>query len=360
MTEAQFHMQAIEGRSCRYFRRDHLKPDGRHLRLYGYAPHAGAPGEELLASAADQCELRRDPLRGTISVYAPHRQNRTFLPSASLDPLAPARPGGAVTEIPFGDFELAIFDNRFPSLKAAPPDAPLTSSADAPAIGTCEVVVYTSAAEGNLESIGQSRRILLIEALADRYLDLFSKGAAYVLPFENRGEQVGVTLHHPHGQIYSFPFVPAPQATAHAAFAAGYDLPSEHRAWSGAFDVAEGGDAVAFCPPFARYPFETWIMTRRACSGPWAMTSSEINDIATLLGDIPRRLDALFGAPMPYMMSFQAAPARAAPGFQFTIQFFPILRAAGRIKYFASVEQFTGVFTVDVVPEAAAERLRAL
>ena len=79
-----------------------------------------------------------------------------------------------------------------------------------------------------------------------------------------------------------------------------------------------------------------------------------------MLGDIPRRLDSLFGAPMPYMMSFQAAPRDAADEFQFTVQFFPIMRDAGRLKYLASVEQFTGVFTVDVVPEQAAERLRAL
>ena len=347
----------LKGRARGVYRRDHAKADGRALRIYGYAPHLGLPGEELLASATDQSEVRRDPMRGTYSLYAPHRQTRTFNPSAAADPLAPA--GGAVTEIPFADFELAIFDNRFPSLKPGAPAGALTGWAEGPATGRCEVVVYTSAAEGSLHTIGQDRRVLLLEALIDRYQALHADGAAYVMPFENRGEQVGVTLPHPHGQIYSFPFVPSPQAAAAKAFAAGYDLTADHAGWEGRFDVASAGGVAAFCPPFARFPYETWITPTRRCPGPWAMTGDEIEALATLLGDVPRRLDALFGAPMPYMMSFQAAPGGESAGFQFTVQFYPILRDAGRLKYLASVEQFTGVFTVDVVPEAAAERLRA-
>lgn len=349
----------LKGRARDVYRRDHAKADGRALRLYGYAPHEGAPGEELLASATDQSELRRDPLRGTWSLYAPHRQARTFNPSAAADPLAPAG-GGAVTEIPFRDYELAIFDNRFPSLKPGAPAGALTGWAEGPATGRCEVVVYTSAAEGSLHSIGQDRRVLLLEALVDRYAALHGEGAAYVMPFENRGEQVGVTLPHPHGQIYTFPIVPAPQAAAAAAFAGGYDLTADHRSWGGRFDVVSVGKVSAFCPPFARFPFETWIMPNRRCPGPWAMNADEIEALAALLGDVTRRLDALFGAPMPYMMSFQAAPGGTAKDYQFTVQFFPILRDAGRLKFLASVEQHTGVFTVDVVPEAAAERLRAL
>ena len=348
----------LKGRARDVYRRDHAKADGRALRVYGYSPHTGSPGEELLAASSDQSELRRDPLRGTVSLYAPHRQARTFNPSAAQDPLAPA--GGAVTEIPFSDFELAIFDNRFPSLKPGAPASALTEWSDGAATGRCEVVVYTSAAEGSLHTIGQDRRVLLLEALIDRYAALHADGAAYVMPFENRGEQVGVTLPHPHGQIYSFPFVPAPQAAAAKAFAGGYDLTADHDRWGGRFDVAAAGDVAVFCPPFARFPYETWIMPKRRCPGPWAMTADEIEALAELLGDVPRRLDALFGAPMPYMMSLQAAPGGAAKDFQFTGQFFPILRDAGRLKFLASVEQFTGVFTVDVVPEAAAERLRTL
>ncbi|MEQ9437313.1 galactose-1-phosphate uridylyltransferase [Hyphomonas sp.] len=350
----------LQGRSRPLFRRQHTKADGRSVSLYGFKPHMGQAGVELVRTAGHHSELRRDPLRGTWAIYSPHRQTRTFLPSAAADPLAPFRDGAAPTEIAFADFELAVFDNQFSSLQ--PDTGPTAHSqwASGPATGHCEVVVYSSQPEGSLYSVGQDRRILLLEALIDRYETLFQKGAAYVLPFENRGEQVGVTLAHPHGQIYAFPFVPAPQAAAAKAFEDGYDLVSDHATWDGHFNVATDGGLTAFCPPFGRFPYETWIMPKRPCRGPWDLNASEIEELARLLGDIPRRLDALFGAPMPYMMSFQASPREAGPDFQFTVQFYPIMRDAGRLKYLAGVEQFTSVFTVDIVPETAAERLRGL
>ncbi len=349
----------LEGSTGPVFRRDHQKADGRRLSLYSYAPHDGPVREELLRPETAPGELRRDPLRNSWAIYAPHRQSRTFLPAAADDPLAPYRPG-APTEIPFEDFELAVFENRFPSLAPSPEPGHLSDWASGAAIGQCEVVVFSKEQVGSLGTLSQARRVLLIEALIDRYRCLHEAGFAYVMPFENRGEQVGVTLPHPHGQIYAFPSVPTPQLSAVSAFAAGYDLVAEHASWNGKFDVTADGDLTAFCPPFARFPYETWIMPRRPCAGPWEMDAGSVRSLAHLLAEVPRRLDALFGEPMPYMMSFQAAPRGAGANFQFTVQFFPVLRSAGRLKFLAGVEQFTGVFTVDVVPEDAAVRLRAL
>ena len=354
-------IQKLDSKSRPVYRRDHRKADGRWLHLYGFAPHTGEPLEELLRNQLDESEIRFDPLRGTWAIYAPHRQNRTFQPSAAADPLAPARAGAVPTEIPFESFELAIFENRFASLMPEPAAPSVTGWANSPAVGTCEVVVYTSEADGSLATIGHDRRVLLIESLIDRYRQLYENGAAYVLPFENRGADVGVTLAHPHGQIYAFSETPEPQARAAAAFANGYDLIKAHGDTEGQLDVAGNAETVAFCPPFARFPYEVWIMPRTRCPGPWALDAGGVESVADLLGDVVRRLDALFAAPMPYMMSFQAAPRAAMEGpFQFTIQFFPMMRSPGRLKYLAGVEQFTGVFTVDVVPETAAERLRAL
>ncbi len=350
----------IEAATGPLFRRDHCKSDGRMLALYGNQPHDGPVLDELLRPAAAPGELRRDPLRGTSAIYAPHRQSRTFLPPAAEDPLAPAHPGAAPTEIPFEDFELAVFENRFPSLSPAPSSGGLSSWASEPATGQCEVVVYTKEATGSLSTISQARRILFVEALIDRYKRLHDAGLAYVMPFENRGEQVGVTLPHPHAQIYAFPEVPPPQAAAARAFCNGFDLISAHASWGAEFDVTGDSETVAFCPPFGRFPYETWIMPKRPCAGPWELGAEGVRSLARLMGDVPRRLDALFGEPMPYMMSFQAAPHMSSPNFQFTVQFLPMLRSAGRLKFLAGVEQFTGMFTVDVVPEAAAEKLRQL
>lgn len=350
----------LEGTTGAFYRRDHHKADGRLLSLYGHTPHQGPALEELLRPGTVPGELRRDPLRNTWAIYAPHRQTRTFQPSSAEDPLAPARPGAPATEIPFEDFEVAVFENRFPSLAANSPAAAQSPWSCGPAHGQCDVVVFSKDEVGSLGSLSEARRVLLIEALIDRYRQLHEAGFAYVMPFENRGSQVGVTLPHPHGQIYAFANVPEPQAAAARAFESGYNLIAAHASWDGVFDVAADGDLVAFCPPFARFPFETWIMPKVPCSGPWALSASAVHSLARLLAEVPRKLDALFGEAMPYMMSFQAAPRGAEASFQFTVQFFPVLRAAERLKFLASVEQFTGVFTVDVVPEDAAQRLRAL
>lgn len=346
------------GRARDFYRRDHQKRDGRTLSLYGYAPHHGDPGEEFEDPVSANAEMRFHPLRGEWTLFAPHRQNRTFKPSKAANPLAPARPGAPVTEIPFSDFELAVFGNRFPSLHPKAPEPAAASWRTRPATGQAEVIVYSPEDEGSLATLGQDRRVLLIEALIDRYQTHFEAGAAYVLPFENRGEAVGVTLHHPHGQIYAFPEVPAPQARAEAAFAAGYDLEAERGSWGGEYAVDEAGGIEAYCPPWSRFPYEVWLSAVSRKPGPWAFSAEEVEGLAQLLGDTTARYDDLFGHPMPYMMSLQAAPRETSGQFQFTVQFYPIQRAAGRLKYLASVEQATGVFTVDIDPLAAAKALR--
>lgn len=342
-------------------KRHFKKQDGRDLWLYGYTPHTLEALPESGSIAAKGGELRWHPLRQEWNIYAAHRQNRTFKPSSASDPLAPSRPGHAPTEIPFTDFELAVFENRFTSLHADAPEIPLTPSAKtARATGRCEVVVYTSEPEGNLHTIGQDARRLLVTAWIDRYQALRSEEIPFVLPFENRGDEVGVTLHHPHGQIYAFPFVPSVQAKAAQAFADGYDLETDIKDMTSQYSVNEVGGVSAFCPPYARFPFEVWIAPQTRRAGLWTFTEDELDGFAHLLGDTCRRYDSYFGRATPYMLSLHAAPYGTDDSFHFTAQFYPLLRAPDRVKYLASVEQSTGTFTVDVMPEDAASRLRAL
>ena len=343
------------------FRRTYTKADGRPLRLYGYRPHTASALAEDNGEVAKGGELRWHPLRQEWNLYAPHRQNRTFKPSAADDPLAPSKPGEAPTEIPFEDFELAIFENKFTSLhREAPPPQSVIGINSAVAHGHCDVVVYTPEQTGNLQTIGQAKRRLLLAAWNDRYEDLFSQGCKFVLPFESRGEAVGVTLHHPHGQIYAFPFVPKVQREAAQSFQDGYDLVAHMKDSLSLYGIAERGGVDAICPPFARFPYETYLVPRRAVKGPWAFTEEEAAGFADLLGDMTRRYDALFGQVTPYMLSLHAAPIGLETDWQFHAKFYPLMRAPGRLKYLASVEQATGAFTVDVMPEQAAEALRAL
>ena len=343
------------------------KPDGRSLLLYGRKAHVGTMALENLDGGPKDAQLRWHPLRQEWSVYAAGRQGRTFKPSLADDPLAPMRAGDSaatVTEIPFTDFELAIFENRFPSF--SPQTGDQRSSMAVPpgvniqqASGRCEVVVYTSEATGNLGTLSEDQRLLLVQAWIDRYEVLHHEGAKFVLPFENRGEEVGVTLLHPHGQIYAFPVVPRVQRDAAAAFSGGYDLAKDIAQWSD-YCIAERENIVAFAPPFAKFPYEIWIAPRYRHAHLCDHSDHELQGYAQLLGEVTRRYDRYFGRDTPFMMSLHASPLGSEDSWHFTTQFYPILRSPDKIKYLATVEQATGLFTVDVLPEDTARIFKAL
>ena len=140
-------------------------------------------------------EERFNELRGEEVVYAIHRQERTFLPSREHCPLCPTRPGGEVTEVPFEAFQIAVFENRFPAFEAPR--------------GAAEVIVYTDEHEGSLGTLSRERAEALMWVWRHRYSELGAReDVRYVMIFENRGVEVGVTLHHPHGQVYAYPFLP--------------------------------------------------------------------------------------------------------------------------------------------------------
>lgn len=356
-------IQTLSSASRAIYRRRHVKTDGREVLLYAYAPPDQEPVTNELLAEANHAELRWHPLRKEWSIYAAARQNRTFKPSVSDDPLAPSRPGNPATEIPFDDFDIAVFENRFPSLKSGAgkdKSAIDETTIVAPAEGRCEVVVYTPESTGSLATLTQERRELLVHAWIDRYSALFALGNKFVLPFENRGDEVGVTLHHPHGQIYGFPFVPTVQQNSASAFDDGFNLKSSIENWRNEYEIERAGGIAAFAPPFARFPFEVWLAPVDVRRGPWAFSTEEIEGFATLLGNITRRYDTYFGRPCPYMFSLHAAPQDASDHFHFTAQFYPLLRAADKVKYLASVEQATNVFTVDVLPEQVAAELKNL
>src|SRR4029077_21167871 len=193
------------------FKRALTKPYGRPLILYSRRPI----DERIVAPSASterfdpNAHLRWHPLRGEWVAYATHRQDPTFLPPPEYNPLSPAPPGGPHTELPDADFDAAVFENLFPTLTMNAHDPPSLSVPALPALGVCEVVVFTRDPTGSLGSLPLDHLELLLEVWADRYRTLGASAAIqYVFPFENRGVEVGVTLHHPHGQIYAYPFVP--------------------------------------------------------------------------------------------------------------------------------------------------------
>lgn len=356
------------------YKRRLTKPDGRALFLYGRAPipdgldapSPGAPDEH-----PPNAHLRWHPLRGEWVAYASHRQNRTFLPPAEYNPLAPTRDSATPTEVPAGPWDVAVFENRFPTLTLAAHDPPPLSVPTAPGKGVCEVVVFTQDATASLARLPLPHIELLIEVWGDRYTELGSRPEVkYVYPFENRGVEVGVTLHHPHGQIYAYPFVPPLPARELQQQAEHYERTGRgliedlitREVGEGVRMLYDGRHAAAFMPICARYSYEVWVAPKRAAPSFAALTADERRDFARALKTVLLKYDGLWQRPFPYILAFHQAPTDGAehPEAHLHAEFYPAYRMPGRLKYLAGSEIGAGVFTADTLPEHKAEELRAV
>lgn len=339
--------------------RRYRKADGRALLLYGAAPHEPAIRHADEPAPTAHPHLRWHPLRDEWVIYATHRQERTFLPPTESCPLCPTRPDGPPTEIPFHHFEIAVFENRFPALVPDPPPPPTLPVDAARAEGACEVVVYTATHSGSLATLAPDRRELLVRVWSHRYRELYARQSIRcVMPFENRGEAIGVTLHHPHGQVYAYPFVPPVLGREAAAFRQRPVMDGILAAVD--YTVDEDDATVTVAAPFARFPYEVWVIPRRRHPGPWTFDAGEVRSLARALGRVVARYDALFAKAAPYVMALHAAPKGEDEHFHFHVEFYPLLRTADRLKYLAGTELGAGAFTVDVLPEDAARTLRQI
>jgi UDPglucose--hexose-1-phosphate uridylyltransferase len=315
--------------------------------------------------------LRWHPLRGEWVIYSDTRQHRTFLPPASHDPLAPSRDPGAPTEVPAGTWSVAVFENRFPALFRGAEEAPAAIVDTRPARGSCEVVVYTQAGSGALASLPLWHIELLIGVWADRTRELGARvDVQYVFPFENRGVEVGVTLHHPHGQIYAYPFVPPLAVREQQMQRSHLDRTGrnllvqlvEQEMQDGRRIVYAGPEVVAFVPVCARYAYEIWIVPNRPCAGFSDLDPAQIVDFARALKTALMKLDEMWQRPMPYIMAFHQAPTdgRPHPESQLHAEIYPAYRMPGRLKYLAGSEIGAGAFTADTQPERTAAELAAV
>jgi UDPglucose--hexose-1-phosphate uridylyltransferase len=354
-------------------RRAFVKPDGRYLVLYGREP---VPPELVATSpsstpVAANPHMRWHPLRGEWVAYAAHRQDRTFLPPPEYNPLAPTSDPSHPTELPAGPYDVAVFENRFPSLSGVAHDPPTALVDTRPARGACEVVVFTQDPTTTLGRLPLDHVELLLQVWADRYRELGARDdVQYVMPFENRGVEVGVTLHHPHGQIYAYPFVPPIAANELAQQRAylererrgllealiGDELAAEERV------LYRGEHAAAFVPVCARYTYEVWIAPRRPAGSLAELDPDERRDFARALKTVLLKYDALWGRPFPYLMVFHQAPTDGQPHPEAHLhaELYPPYRTPDRLKYLAGTELGAGLFTNDSLPEAKAAELRAV
>jgi UDPglucose--hexose-1-phosphate uridylyltransferase len=339
--------------------------DGRDIIYFDDPSSTGAdaspPADRRdLPPVPAPAELRRDRLVDEWVIVATHRQTRTFLPPTRDCPLCPSR-GDAQTEIPAPAYDVVVFENRFPSLPAT------GGEVEGPA-GRCEVICYSDEHEASFATLSDERLATISRAWAERTAALGADtGVAYVFCFENRGEQIGVTLHHPHGQIYAYPFIP-PRAERMLSAADAHrrrtgtclacDLLDDELA-DGRRIVASTESAVAYVPHAARWPYEIHVLPRRHVPDLPALADAERDDVVRLQADVLHRLDGLFDAPVPYIAGWIQAPSHEQRDvLHLRLQIVSPQRDVGKLKYLAGSEAAMGAWINDVLPEDAAKRLR--
>jgi UDPglucose--hexose-1-phosphate uridylyltransferase len=319
-------------------------------------------------------ELRWNPLLGEWVATATHRQTRTFLPADDFCPLCPTQPGGFPTEVPDSNYDIVVFENRFPSLKSVPETQSIEASdlyPVRPSQGVCEVVLYSPNHSSSLASEPVEQIFKLVRVWTHRFNELAALDfVKYVFIFENKGEAIGVTLHHPHGQIYAYPFIP-PRISSELNQSRNYlqakgrcllcDILAEERRQKRRV-VAQNDSFVAFIPFFARWPYETHIYSERHLQSLADMSDVEQRQLAEILKQVLGAFDRLFQILFPYMMVIHQQPVDGAAYdyYHFHIEFYPPLRAANRLKYLAGSETGAGMFINDTLPEEKAVELRSL
>jgi UDPglucose--hexose-1-phosphate uridylyltransferase len=359
--------------SAGVIRTDLTMADGRAIHYYDLGEvKRSAVDKRKLEPRPKVGELRLDLLTDEWVAMAPSRQNRAFLPPKEQCPLCPSH-SGIESEIADSSYQVVVFDNKSPSL--ATPDAkfelPENSGRNTPkpqAAGHCEVICYTDKHEGSFATLDLAQMRMVLEAWRDRVKELSKLPyVEHIFPFENRGEEVGVTLNHPHGQIYAYSFIP-PRTERMLKIATDYlkkhgtplltdiiarELKDEVRL------IATNAHWIAYVPFAARYPFEIHIAPRKFVSDLAHISDDVAESFPEIAKEVLLRLDGVFGIEMAYIAAWHQAPVRVGrDALGLHLQITSIRRAPGKLKYLAGSESAMGAFIMDMQPEQSATQLR--
>ncbi len=339
--------------------------DGRELVYYDLRDDTvrDAVDRRPLERTVTTSEIRRDPLLGDSVAIASHRQGRTYHPPADQCPLCPSS-GDRLSEIPDSSYDVVVFENRFPSL-----------AGDS---GRCEVVCFTSDHNSSFADLTEEQAGLVLDAWTDRTAELSHlPSVEQVFCFENRGAEIGVTLGHPHGQIYAYPFTTPRTALMLRSLAAHKDATGGENLFdavladelAGERVVLEGEHWVAFVPFAAHWPYEVHLYPKRRVPDLLGLDEAARVEFPRIYLELLRRFDRIFGEgepPTPYIAAWHQAPfgqlavfeGVTRDDFALHLELFTIRRTSGKLKFLAGSESGMNVFVNDVPPERAAERLR--
>jgi len=276
--------------------------------------------------------------------------------------------------VPESTYEFVVFENKFPSLVLDAPAPSVESTVLYPVLpstGVCEVVLYSSEHGGSLADLPLDKMHQLVKVWRDRYESLGARPEIdYVFIFENKGEAIGVTIHHPHGQIYAFSYLPPKIERELSSESKHHEKTGrclhcdivQGELESGARLIAETNDFVAFIPFYARYPYEVHVYSKAHRASLSEFSAAEELDMARIISAVLRKYDGLWGFSMPYMMVMHQKPTDglSRPGSHWHLEFYPPLRTPNKLKYLAGCESGAGTFVNDTLPEEKAVELRAV
>lgn len=323
-------------------------------------------------------ELRFDPIKNQYVAYATKRQARTFFPSKDFCPLCPTKSVKYLTEINEQDFDIVVFENKFPTFSRDPNEIKQENLIKTnlefrkeKSLGICEVIVYSANHDIFLEEMPVKKISNIIKVWQDRYFELSNYDfVKYVLIFENKGKENGVTLIHPHGQIYAFPFIP-PIPEMELNSAKEYFFKNKRCIHCDILEqeiklkeriIFENEYFVIFIPYYAKWPYEVHIYPLRHLGSITEINSEEVYSLAQALQELIRRYNKLFNFRMPYAMIIHQDPTdgRRYEYNHLHFEFYPPYRTKTKLKYIASVELATGIFINDTLPEEKASELKVI
>ena len=249
--------------------------------------------------------------------------------------------------MPDTDYNVVVFENRFPSMVRVPGVSEDVTYVDGNplwekklAAGRCEVICFDPNEDGLPADLPVSRLRTVVEAWAFRTAEISKmEGIEQIFPFENHGQEIGVSLAHPHGQVYCYPFI-----------------------------VMRNHSWVAYVPAAARWPLEVHVAPVRDVLTLDQLNDEERWDLASMYSHLLKRGNAFFdkgdgkGMDLPYIAAWHQAPIhdKRRENYRLNLQFFSFRRAANKIKYLAGSESGMAAWISDTTPELIAKRFHEL
>jgi len=314
-------------------------------------------------------ELRWNPLLRTYTMVAANRQNRPHMPK-DWCPFCPS--SGKVPK----EFDVYLYPNDFPVLSQAPDEAMSINSNiyhSEQAYGKCEVILYSPEHEASLHQLSLPHITKLVQLWKSRFIELKKDDKIkYIFPFENKGEEVGVTMPHPHGQLYGYGFVPLKIKTELDSCKAYYQSHehclfcqmNEEELADARRIITQNEHFIAYLPYFTDYPYGVFIVSK-AHKGSFAdFNTDEEIALVHILKQITGAFHHIYNRPFPYMMCIHQVPVNSSAYadcenyYHFHIEFYPPLRAKNKIKWYASSEMGAWAAANVVAVEDSANVLR--